>query len=72
MDIEYIWRDVLLAVEVVEWIMVARDEYDFALEEVMQKQEDIFACLWLFLFWMFFVVMIAIDYVSSYEAVIEM
>ena len=71
MNIEYIWRDVLLAVEEVEWIVIAWDEYDFALEEIMKEQENIFAGFWLFLFWVLFIVVIAVDDISSDEAVIE-
>ena len=50
MNVEDIRGDVLFAVEVGEGVVVARDEDDFALKEVMQKEKNLFTGFKLFLF----------------------
>ena len=72
MNVEDIRGDVLFAVEVGEGVVVARDEDDFALKEVMQKEKNLFTGFKLFLFVMWFFVVIAVDNIAAYEAVVKM
>jgi hypothetical protein len=70
-DIENIRRNMAFAVKVSLRIMVSRDENDLALEEVMQKQQNFITSRQLFLLRVRPVVMVAIDDVSSHEAVVK-
>ena len=71
-NVEDIGGDVLLAVEVGEGIVVARDENDFALKEIVQKEENILTGFKLFLFIVGFFVVIAVDNITPNEAVVKM
>lgn len=51
--------------------MVPWNEKDLALEEIVKEEEDFFEGLGFFFFIVSLTVLITVDYISTYDAVIE-
>jgi len=71
MDIDDIWRDMTSAVNKGLRIVVTRNVDNFALEQIMQKQQNFIASLLLFLFRVSFIVMVTVNNVATHETVVE-
>lgn len=52
-------------------IVVTRNVDNFALEQIMQKQQNFIASLLLFLFRVSFIVMVTVNNVATHETVVE-
>ena len=71
MDIDDIWRDMTSAVNKGLRIVVTMNVDNFALEQIMQKQQNFIASLLLFLFRVSFIVMVTVNNVATHETVVE-
>jgi len=71
MDIDDILRDMTSAVNKGLRIVVTRNVDNFALEQIMQKQQNFIASLLLFLFRVSFIVMVTVNNVATHETVVE-
>ena len=72
MNIENIWWDMLLPIQISKRIMIARDKDYLTLENIMQEKKYLFTSFVLFFLWMLLRMMVTVDNISPNKTVIKM